>query len=34
MDDKGEVRTNTGLYVLGGVAVIVTLVWIIGAWWM
>jgi hypothetical protein len=29
MDDKRDKRGNAGLYVLGGVAIIVVLVWVI-----
>jgi hypothetical protein len=34
MDDKSDERGKAGLYVLGGVAVIVALVWLFSFWWM
>jgi len=34
MDDKDDKRNDAGLYVLGGVAIVVVLVWVFSPWWV
>ena len=34
MDDKGDKPSDAGLYVLGGVATVVVLVWVFSNWWV
>jgi len=33
MDNKGDKRSDVRLYVLGGIAIIVALVWVV-SWWV
>jgi len=34
MDDKDDKRSDAGLYVLGGVAIVVLLVLVFSKWWV
>ena len=34
VDDTRDDRSNAGLYALGGLAIIVVLVWAFSPWWM
>jgi len=34
MDDQSDGRSNAGLYVLGGFAIVVVVVWVFSKWWL